>query len=187
MRGLGSAVLFVFAACSAPPVADAAVELDAGEEDAGIDAGPRDPGYDIPPSEWIDGGLGDTWGCYGRSRDRFIARFETRDGSDLWCASVLFKRQDGGFAPLFPDFDGPDGFQIADARWAIVCDSLELDNGELNHVGTRPVHDFHGSLELSGFHMNRPYVYFIDAGIRVAYRVYQLKEGGNLSADCRGP
>ncbi|MFZ5439857.1 MAG: hypothetical protein ACOZQL_07595 [Myxococcota bacterium] len=180
----------LFCSCSPPSPGDAGSDggLDASLIDASIDSGePRDPGFDIPPSEWIDGGEGEAWGCYGRNKDRFIARFETKDGNLLWCASILFKRQDGGFQPLFPDFVGPENFQIADARWAITCDGLELTNGELNHDRTRPVHDLSGEISLTAFYMERPQIFVVDAGIRVAYRVYRVLQWASLSETCAGP
>ncbi len=159
--------------------------------DAGVvveaDAGEQDPGYAIPPDEWVDGGLGDAWGCYGASLDRFIVRMETRDRLDAWCAAVLFKRTDGGVPAPFPEFGAPPGFQIVDARWALSCGNLELPSGELNRDGTRPVHEFSGGITLQGFVMDRPRGYDIDAGIRLAYRVYRLAQRGSLSATCLGP
>lgn len=68
--------VILFAACGAPSV----VHPDGGQ----LDAGEQDPGYAIPPEQWVDGGQGDAWGCYGRSLDRFIVRMETRDGADPW-------------------------------------------------------------------------------------------------------
>lgn len=166
---------------------DAAIDGSVVAVDAGVDGGSNDPGFDIPSNEWIDGGQGDAWGCYGRDDQRFIVRFETRDSSDPWCASVLFKRQDGGFPPLFPDFDGPDGFQISDARWALTCGGLELPNGELNHQSSRPVHGFAGAIELTGYVQGRPQNYSIDASIRIAYRTYWLSPFASMSATCQGP
>lgn len=163
---------------------DASVEM---EVDAGrADAGPPDPGFDIPPGEWVDAGQGGAWGCFGRQLDRFIAQFETRDNSSPWCASVLFKRQDGGFTPLFPDFDGPQDFEIADARWAPGCSGLELPDGGLNPM-YRPVHSFSGQLRFRALLMNRPRAYDIDAGMRIAYRVVWFNQGASLSANCPGP
>lgn len=107
-----------------------------------------------------------------RNRDRLIIRFETRDGSQQWCASVLLKRDAG--AVFFPEFDAPEGFEITDARWALTCDNLELTNGEFNHERTRPVHDLNGFVQLDGFVQGRPYKYLVDAGIRVAYRTYWM-------------
>lgn len=172
--------------CAAPPLEDAGVDsvLDASVVDAGE---PRDPGFDIPPSEWIDGGFGDAWGCFGRNLDRFIARFETRDGAQPWCAAVLFKRQDAGFTPLFPEFGSPEGFQISDARWALTCGGLELPNGELGHAFTRPVHDLFGSMSLTAFVGARPQQYEIDGGIRVAYRVYRFSQLAGIGGTCQGP
>lgn len=174
-------LLLVWGACTPPVVAP---------DDAGMvasDAGEQDPGFTIPPEEWIDGGLGQAGGCYGASLDRFIVRMQTNDSSDAWCASVLFKRTDGGTSVLFPEFGAPQGFQIVDARWALSCGGLELANGELNQEGTRPVHEFNGELTLQGFFMNRPRGYDIDAGIRLAYRLYRLSQRGSLSATCAGP
>jgi hypothetical protein len=171
--------VILFAACGAPSV----VHPDGGQ----LDAGEQDPGYAIPPEQWVDGGQGDAWGCFGRSLDRFIVRMETRDGADPWCASILFRRSDGGTPALFPDFAAPAGFEIVDARWAPGCGGLELSNGDLNHVGTRPVHEFSGDLVLQGFVMDRPRGYDIDAGIRLAYRRYWFSQRGSLSATCAGP
>lgn len=181
VRGLLSGVMLVCVACSPPtvgPVDAAVVALDAGEQD---------PGYAIPPEEWVDGGQGDAWGCFGSNLDRFVVRMETRDGADPWCASVLFRKTDGGTPVLFPEFIPPAGFRIVDARWAPGCGGLELSSGELNHVGTRPVHDFSGALVLQGFVMERPRGYDLDAGIRLAYRRYWFAQGGSLSATCAGP
>lgn len=188
MRSLLAGSLLVFSACAQQPGADAGLDEDAGLVDASTDAGElRDPGFDIPSAEWIDGGFGGAWGCYGKSKDRFIARFETMDGNLLWCASVLFKRQDGGFTPLFPDFRSPEDFQIADARWAITCGDLELPSGELNHNRTRPVHDLTGEITLTAFYMERPQIFVVDAGIRVAYYVYRMNQLASLSETCAGP
>lgn len=181
VRGLLSGVVLVCVSCAPPivgPVDAAVVALDAGEQD---------PGYAIPPEEWVDGGQGDAWGCYGASLDRFIVRMETRDRLDAWCAAVLFKRTDGGVPALFLEFGAPPGFQIVDARWALSCGNLELPSGELNRDGTRPVHEFSGGITLQGFVMDRPRGYDIDAGIRLAYRVYRLAQRGSLSATCLGP
>lgn len=171
-----------------PSVEVDAGELDGGFPDAGtmLDAGARDPGFDIPPEEWVYKGEGGAFGCYGRALDRFILKMETRDSSDAWCAYVAFHRQDGGFVPLFPSFVGPEDFQINDARWGLGCGGLDLPDGGLNPAA-RPVHDFYGTLELRGFYMNRPQAALVDAGIRVAYRVYSISQLAGLAATCPGP
>jgi len=176
-----SLLCFFLAACSPPNRQPA----DGGAESP--DSGQEDPGYAIPPEEWVDGGQGDAWGCYGRNLDRLIVRMETRDRLDAWCAAVLFKRVDGGMPALFPEFGAPPGFQIVDARWKLSCGGLELPDGSLNQVGTRPVHEFSGGLVLQGFFMDRPQGYDIDAGIRLAYRRYWFSQRGSLSETCAGP
>lgn len=184
MNRLLCLVAVVAAAC-VQPIAETDAGTDAGSEQA-VDAGLRDPGYDIPPEQWVDKGFGDAFGCYGRALDRFTLKMETRDSSDAWCAYVAFRRQDGGFIPLFPSFDGPEDFEINDARWALTCGGLELADGGLNPAA-RPVHDFSGSLELLAFYMNRPRQASVDAGIRVAYRVYRISQLAGLAATCPGP
>lgn len=171
------------AGCSGSMLPDAS-------DDAGtvtVDGGSSDPGFDIPPNEWVDGGQGGSWGCYGKSDQHFIITFQTRDSNQPWCASVLFMRQDGGSASMFPEFDAPDGFALVDARWALTCAELELPNGALNHEGTRPVHALSGSAQLDGFVLGRPQKYSVDAQIRTAYRVSWISQLGSLSATCQGP
>ena len=179
MRIVWAALVLI--SCAGNTTPDASV--DAGEFE--VDAGPRDPGFDIPADQWIDGGQGGSWGCMNRNRDRLIIRFETRDGSQMWRASLLLKRD--ADATLFLEFDAPDGFELTDARWALTCETLELANGELNHERTRPVHDLNGFVQLDGFVQGRPYKYLVDAGIRVAYRTYWMNQLGSLSETCAGP
>ena len=184
---LRAVALASLTSCVGATTLDAGVDAAVHEAgDSGVDAGPPDPGYSIPPEEWVDAGQGDAWGCYGRNLDRFIAWFETRDGSSPWCAAVQFKRQDGGFTPLFPDFGSPEDFEIVDARWAPTCGGLQLPDGSLNPTQTRPVHAFSGELRLQSFLMNRPFAYHIDGGMRIAYRVVWFNQNASLSATCPG-
>ena len=166
--------------CATHGFSDAAV-------DGGNDGGRRDPGYDIPPELWIDGGNSQAGGCYGRNLDRFVVEMETTRTDDMWCAAMHFKRYDGGFERLFPEFQAPEGFAIYDARWSWGCTELYLANGELD-TQYRPVHGLTGSLVLDGYYLGKPQLGHYGATIRLDNRVYYYSDGLiGFSPTCPGP
>jgi hypothetical protein len=120
-------------------------------------------------------------GCVSPDNNKVIFELDSREPQ--WCAYISMRRWDGGFTPLFPNFDPPEDFKVDDARWDL-CRDLELPT-RLN-PNSFPVEELSGVFRFRFVFEGRAQDFDFDGGIQMGNFGFASVLFGGLSNTCKG-